>query len=178
VTYVSKTSSLITCDSLRNSYHNSQRHFYGLIQGKEAKEIFWSPPCNQGNGEIPERLPLAYDGAALVLEAVEDLDKDLRGSSQQEWDPRSIVPISVYLKIRQRVRRAPFDGVTGTLSFSDYGSDPGEPVERRISLLKVRSVPDFNALPVEVFHCGQVQINESLPNNQGQAGTDPVCGQG
>lgn len=177
VTYVSKTSSLITCNSLRDSDDNSQRHFYGLIQAKEAKEIFESPPCSQGNREIPERLPLAYDGATLVLEAVEGLDQDLRGGSRQEWDPRSIVPISVYLKIRQRVRQAPFDGITGTLSFLDNGSDPGEPVERRISLLKVRSVPDFNALPVEVFHCGQVQTSDSPLTNQGQVSNDPVCGQ-
>lgn len=164
VTYVSAPS-LITCDSLQDPRNDPGRRFYSLITEQDRKEsIFSSPPCGQGNRQIAEGVPIAYDAAELALQAVEDLSNELQGNSQQEWDPRSIVPVAVYLEIRQELHQKPFFGVTGLINFADDGHDPGEPVNRQTSLLKVNSVPDVNTLPVEVFHCGgQSQTNDALP---------------
>lgn len=170
VTYVSDAS-LITCDSLQNPRDDPGKRFYSLITEQGGKEsIFSSPPCGRRNRQIDGRVPIAYDAAELVLQAVEDLSNELQGNSQQggnaqqEWDPRSIVPVAVYLEIRQELHQKPFFGVTGLINFTDDGHDLGEPVNRRTSLLKVNSVPDVNTLPVEVFHCGgQGQANDALP---------------
>ncbi|MBV9011200.1 MAG: hypothetical protein JO272_03985 [Pseudonocardiales bacterium] len=170
VAYVSKTS-LITCDSLQDPRDDPGKRFYSLITEQGGKEsIFSSPPCSQGNRQIAERIPIAYDAAELVLQAVEGLSNELQGNSQQEgnaqqeWDPRSIVPVAVYLEIRQELHQKPFFGVTGLINFADNEPDPGKPINRQISLLKVNSVPDVNTLPVEVFHCGgQGQANDALP---------------
>jgi hypothetical protein len=170
VAYVSD-SSLITCNSLQNPRDDPGKRFYSLITEQGGKEsIFSSPPCSRGNRQIDERVPITYDAAELALRAVEDLSNQLQGNSQQEgnaqqeWNPRSIVPVAVYLEMRQELHQKPFFGVTGLINFADDEHDPGEPVNRQISLLKINSVPDVNTLPVEVFHCGgQSQANDALP---------------
>jgi hypothetical protein len=171
VTYVSKTG-LITCNYLRNTSDNSVARFLQLIQ---KPGLLYPQRCVKGNGVIGERVPVAYDAAMLVLQAIEGLDNDLRRGSSQEWDPRSIVPVSMYLKILQQIHKNPFDGVTGTIAFTDAGVDPGEPIDRRISLLKVDSITDVNAKPKEIFHCGQTRANEARLSEPGTMGPDP-CG--
>jgi hypothetical protein len=192
VTYVSDTF-LITCDSLQNPRDDPGKRFYSLITEQGGKEsILSSPPCSRGNRQIDERVPITYDAAELALQAVEDLSNELQGNSQQggntqqEWDPRSIVPVAVYLEIRQELHQRPFFGVTGLINFADNEYDPGEPVNRQISFLKVNSVPDVNTLPVEVFHCGgEGQANHALPGkvatvNPHRASVDGLdgCGPG
>ncbi|MCM0678986.1 hypothetical protein NCC78_30595 [Micromonospora phytophila] len=35
-----------------------------------------------------------------------------------------------------------------------FTPDSGEPVDKRLALLRVERVPDVTAAPVEVYHCG------------------------
>ncbi|MBV9142189.1 MAG: hypothetical protein JO115_14955 [Pseudonocardiales bacterium] len=129
----------------------------GFLQSFQETGSLQSQRCEQGGqdtGVIGERVPSAYDAATLVLQAVEDLSDEPRpDSSRQEWNPHSIVPAAVYLKILQRIHKTPFSGVTGTIKFTDGGDDVGEPVGRGIFLLNVASVPDISVQPVEVFAC-------------------------
>lgn len=163
VTYVSK-STLATCKHLRgaqdrNEYRAGQ--FFKLIQ---KAELLQPPRCgqeNEENEEVGERVPLAYDSARLVLNAVKELGQDLRRDSSQEWNPRSIVPIAVYVKIFEQVHQRPYSGVSGII---DFENNSGEPVERRISLLRVEDISGINFRPKEVFHCGRAR-----------PGDDPAC---
>jgi hypothetical protein len=167
LTYVSRTS-LITCEDPQDAHDSSVSRFLQRIKETDIFRRY----CGQGNGVIGERVSEAYDGAELALYAVQHLDEDL--GSHQEWNPRSIVPADVYLKILQTTHRTPFfDGVTGTISFNDVGDDDsGEPIEKRISLLKVNDVSaDINVLPKEVFHCGRTRAaNEAPPSKPGPPG--------
>jgi hypothetical protein len=164
VTYVSK-SALATCEHLRGAQQrreNLAARFFQLIQ---TPGLLDPQRCGQGNkSPVGERVPMTYDAAMLVLQAVEDLGKDFHRDSPREWDPRSIVPVTVYLKIRQQIHKMLFEGATGTINFSDDNDDPGEPIDRRISLLQVNSVSDLGTPPNEVFHCGHAQPND-----------DPAC---
>jgi hypothetical protein len=51
--------------------------------------------------------------------------------------------------------------VSGVIKFDD---DSGEPTNKRNSLLYVEQIPDAQARPVEVFHCGRAHPND-----------DPTC---
>lgn len=160
VTYVSK-STLATCKHLRGAQGRDEYRagqFFKLIQ---KAGLLQPPRCGQENEEVGERVPLAYDSARLVLDAVKELGQDLRRDTSQEWNPRSIVPIAVYVKIFDRVHQRPYDGVSGTI---DFENNSGEPVERRISLLRVEDISEINFRPKEVFHCGRAR-----------PGDDPAC---
>lgn len=161
LTYVSK-SWLATCEHLQGAQvrgENAAALFLKLIR---ESGLLDPPRCGPENEPVGDRVPLAYDAARLVLRAVEELSLDLRGNSRQEWDPRSIVPVAVHVKIRELVNdQSPFDGVAGTINFT---KSSGEPVQKRISLLRVVDVSKINERPVEVFHCGRARPDD-----------DPAC---
>jgi hypothetical protein len=170
VTYVSKTG-LITCNYLRDTPANSIARFLQLIQ---KPDLLHPQRCVRGNEVIGERVPGAYDAAQLVLQAVAGLDNDLRRGSSQQWNPDSIVPSSVYLKILQQNHKTPFDGVTGTIKFSDDGDDPGQPINKRLSLLRIDNITDINAQPLEVFHCGgQTRASQTQPDKAATVDPNP-----
>jgi hypothetical protein len=182
VAYASRTMS-ITCDYPRRGRDSSVLKFVQLIKSTNGPDNLQgqldSRYCKNGDGVIGERISAAYDAAELTLDAVQNLNEDsfLRDGSQQEWNPRSIVPANMYLKILQKIHRTPFDGVTGTINFQDVGDDPGEPVRKRISLLKVDDVSDINVAPKEVFHCSEPRAaNESPPSKPGMPGSDQGVG--
>jgi hypothetical protein len=168
----SSRSDLITCESFRETSDSSILRFFQLINETDIFRQY----CGRGNGLIGQRMTAAYDAAELALDAVQHLDEDiLRGDSQQEWNPRSIVPADVYLKILQRNRKTPFDGITGVISYKNAGDDPGEPTGKRTSLLKVDDVPNISILPREIFHC-EMQANKAPPNKPGTPGSDQDIG--
>jgi hypothetical protein len=167
VTYASK-STPATCERLQDAQvrgESSADLFFRLIQKPGLLDPQRCAQGAQGNEPVAigERAPLAYDSAMLLLRAVEDLSLDLRRTSSWDWDPRSIVPVAVHVKIRELVHERPFDGVAGVVQFV---SGSGEPVRKRISLLHVTDVSNTKAQPVEVFHCGRAQPND-----------DPACRQ-
>lgn len=121
-----------------------------------------APRCGPGNEPVGDRVSLAYDAAMIIIRAAESLGQDLRGDAPREWDLRSILPVTVHTKITEQVRERPFEGVSGIIKFD---GDSGEPTEKRISLLRVEKIPDVQARPTEVFHCGRARL-----------GDDPACG--
>jgi hypothetical protein len=170
LTFVSK-SQLGMCERLRSATAQAsgaevRSRFLNLVQ---QPDLLQPPRCGDGepNGGEPvgERVPLTYDAAMLVVQAVERLAGRLRtGEPPPAWNPRSISPVAVYMAILgQNNRSNPFPGVTGSMLF-DPGS--GEPRDKRISILQAASIPDVDAPFVEVFHCGIDRL-----------GDDPSCRQ-
>ena len=163
VTYVAN-SALGYCEYLRAAQASGndpvRDRFLRLIQ---QPGLLQPPRCGPGNEPVSDRLPLAYDSAMILLRAVEGLGQELRGNSSQEWDPRSILPIAVHAKIVEQVHESPFEGASGMIEFN---GDSGEPTDKLISLLYVAKIPDVQARPVEVFHCGRAHPND-----------DPACRQ-
>lgn len=164
--YVSK-SALASCQYLaRHQDELVRERFLRLIQ---KPDLLTPPRCvDRGDGELSEpvgeRVSLAYDSAMLLIGAVENL-ADRLGPDEKAWDPRSITPVAVHAEMfgQYTVTPAqlpgkytvkPFEGVSGSIRF-----DPsGVPVQKRISLLRVRNIPKDP--PVEVFHCGIAQPDD------------------
>ena len=157
ITYVSK-STLASCERLRGAQDRGESLADQFFKSIQKAELLHPRRCGQENEPAGERISLAYDSARLILDAVKDLGLDLRRNSLQEWNPRSIVPVAVHVKILEQVHQRPFNGVSGTIEFEE-GS--GEPVGRRISLLQVKDVSDINSQPVEVFHCGRARPDDN-----------------
>jgi hypothetical protein len=122
-----------------------------FLRWLQRPDLLSPPRCGDGGVPVGERVPLSYDAAILVVQAVERLATRLRIDQTQRWEPRSINPATVHAEILGRNQLGAFPGVTGSIRFD---SDSGEPVDKRISLLQVRSIPDLRAPQVEVFHCG------------------------
>lgn len=161
LTYVSK-STLGACEYLRAVQNQAggdevRGRFLRWIQ---EPNLLTPPRCDGGESNEPvgERVALAYDSAMLPLQAVESLVERLRLDQQQEWDPRSITPILVHAEMLRQNALKPFTGVSGSIMFEP---NSGEPIEKRISLLRVNSIPDLTVQPVEVYHCGIVQAGDS-----------------
>ena len=152
------------CEYLRSAQASGndpvRDKFLRLIQ---QPGLLQPPRCRSGNEPVSDRLPLTYDSAMMLLRAVEGLGQELRGDSPHEWDPRSILPIAVHAKIVEQVHESPFEGVSGMIEFD---GDSGEPTDKLMSLLYVAKIPDVQARPVEVFHCGRAHPND-----------DPACRQ-
>jgi hypothetical protein len=106
---------------------------------------------------------LAYDAATMVVRAVESLAARLRHADpRQRWEPGAVNPVSVHAEILRQNAEGGFSGVAGTVRFT---ADSGEPVAKRLSLMRVARVTDVRAEAVEVFACGAVD-----------GGPDPGCG--
>jgi ABC-type branched-subunit amino acid transport system substrate-binding protein len=158
--FVSKAQ-LGTCKRLHNAAAEpsgeARSRFLALIR---EDNLLKSPRCAGGEpdgGEpVGERVPLAYDAAMLVVQAVERLAGRLR-TGEQEWDPQPIRPVAVHAEILGHNRSSAFHGVTGSIRFRP---ETGEPVDKRISILEAASIPDVDAPFVEVFHCGVDRPND------------------
>jgi hypothetical protein len=112
VTYGAK-SALGSCEYLRVAQASGndpvRDRFLRLIQ---QPGLLQPRRCGLGNEPVGARLPLAYDSAMMMLRAVEDLGQELRGDSPHEWDPRSILPITVHAKMVEQIHERPFEGVS------------------------------------------------------------------
>lgn len=156
VTFVSK-STLGSCKNLQAATKGDdvRDKFYRWIQ---EPELLDPPRCGGGNQNEPvgERIPLAYDSAKLLLQAVEDLANKLRFDERQEWDPRLISPLALYVAMLHPNPGTPFRGVAGDITLDP---NSGEPIGKQISLLRVESVPNSSVEPEEVFQCNIIQAN-------------------
>jgi hypothetical protein len=164
LTYVSK-SQLGTCERLESAEGGTDGDEVRsrFLRWVRAPDLLSPPRCGDGDSRTPvgERVPLAYDAATMVTQAVERLAGRLRTDEPQPWDPRAINPAAVHAEILGSNQRSPFPGVTGSIRFH---GDTGEPIDKRISMLRVERIPDVNAPLVEVFHCGVARVDD-----------DPAC---
>ncbi|MGH8346462.1 MAG: hypothetical protein ACRES5_07825, partial [Pseudomonas sp.] len=178
VVYVSK-STLGSCEYLTSHSGDGARGRF-LRMVRDESNLLDPRRCTGGNGgfteQVGERLPLAYDSAMLIVDAVQNLAGKLRS---EKWDPRSINPLSVHAEIfgqysvtpagsskkddmePKKYTEKPFDGASGSIWFDLSGV----PVHKRISMLALRDISDPKQLPVEVFHCGIARAED-----------DPACG--
>jgi hypothetical protein len=162
VTYVSKAA-LATCPALRAAAAEGDDVRASFLTWVQAGDLLAPPRCRDGSDEpVGERVSLAYDAAMMVVRAVESLAARLRHADpRQRWDPRAVNPVSVHAEVLRQNEQGGFPGVAGPIRFA---TDSGEPVAKRISLMRVARVPDVRAEPTEVFHCGAT------------GPTDPGCG--
>ena len=88
----------------------------------------------------------------MMVRAVESLAARLRHASPgQRWEPGAINPVSVHAEVLRQNAERGFPGVSGVIR---YGPDSGEPIGKRISLMRVTRITDVDSPPVEVLHCG------------------------
>ncbi|MEE1940732.1 hypothetical protein V1L54_15195 [Streptomyces sp. TRM 70361] len=151
--YVSKAA-YATCGALhsrvRGGRDEAGERFLRWISEDGPDTVLDPPRCGNRGEPVGERVGLAYDSAALLLRAVQTLTARVRVNGQS-WDPRSVTPAAVHAEVLYQNRVRPFSGATGVVRFPE---DRGEPVGRRISLMRVGDIADTAARPEEVFHCG------------------------
>jgi hypothetical protein len=152
VTYVSKAA-LATCAALRaarDRRDDARASFLALIQ---ADDLLDPPRCRpETEQQVGERVSLAYDAAMMLIRAVESLAARLHHADpRQRWEPRSVNPVAVHAEVLRQNAGQGYPGVAGLVRFTP---DSGEPVDKRLALMRVEQVPDVAAAPVEVFHCG------------------------
>ncbi len=151
VTYVSKAA-LSTCTRLGADAATDEAHrrFLDLVR---RTDLLTPPRCVHGaQPQVGERLGLAYDATMMLVRAVERL-AGLLAVAGQPWDRQAISPVAVYTEVLRQNAVAVFDGVTGPIRLS---ADTGEPIDKRISLVRVDNIPDVDAEPREVYACGEV----------------------
>ncbi|MFY1631693.1 hypothetical protein ACN27F_00190 [Solwaraspora sp. WMMB335] len=152
VTYVSKAAlamcSRLVADALADE---SRRRFLDLIR---RGDLLGEPRCVDGvNPPVGERVALAYDASMMLIGALEQLAARLNIASRP-WEPRAVSPVAVFTEVLRQNAGAPYPGVTGPTRFS---VDTGEPVDKRLSLMYVASVPQVDEEPREVFYCGRAR---------------------
>lgn len=152
VTYTSKAAQA-TCPALRAARDRRDDVRGSFLSWVSADDLLDPPRCrDNASVQVGERVSLAYDAATMMVRAVEGLAARLRHASpRQAWDPESITPASVHAEVLRQNAEHGFAGVSGLIRF---GADSGEPVAKRISLMRVTRITDVNREPVEVFHCG------------------------
>ncbi|WP_233604210.1 hypothetical protein [Micromonospora sp. HM5-17] len=152
VTYVSKAA-LATCARLRAARDRRDDVRSSFLTWIQADGLLDQPRCrDDAPVQVGERVSLAYDAATMMIRAVEALAARLRHANpRQRWDPRALNPLGVHVEVLRQNAEQGFPGVAGPIRFAP---DSGEPVAKRISLMRVVRVPDVAAEPVEVFHCG------------------------
>ncbi|MGI5147342.1 hypothetical protein ACQEVC_13345 [Plantactinospora sp. CA-294935] len=153
VTYVSKAA-LATCASLRTARDQRDDVRGSFLSWIQADDLLDWPRCRDDgpSAQVGERVSLAYDAATMVVRAVESLAARLRhGSPREAWDPRAVNPAGVHTEVLRQNAENGYPGVSGLIRFA---ADSGEPVAKRLSLVRVDRVNDINTEPVEVFHCG------------------------
>ncbi|MEE6260270.1 type 1 periplasmic-binding domain-containing protein [Plantactinospora sonchi] len=152
VTYVSKAG-LASCASLRAARERRDDVRGSFLTWIQADDLLEPPRCRDGDDTpVGERVSLAYDAATMMIRAVEGLAARLRHADpRQRWNPRAVNPLGVHTEVLRQNAAQGFPGVAGPIQFA---TDSGEPVAKRISLLRVTRVPDVATAPVEVFHCG------------------------
>ncbi|MFY1624075.1 hypothetical protein ACN261_31220 [Micromonospora sp. WMMD723] len=162
VTYVSKAA-LATCAALRAAQAARDDARGSFLTWVGADDLLDPPRCRDGAGApVGERVSLAYDAAMMMVRALESLAARLRhADTGRRWEPRSVNPVGVHAEVLRQNAAAGYPGVAGVIR---YAPDSGEPVAKRLALLRVARVPDVAAEPVEVFHCGAAD-----------SGPDPGC---
>ncbi|MFY1583320.1 hypothetical protein ACN267_02320 [Micromonospora sp. WMMD734] len=162
VTYVSKAA-LATCAALRAAQAARDDARDSFLTWVGADDLLDPPRCRDGAGApVGERVSLAYDAAMMMVRAVESLAARLRhADTGRRWEPRSVNPVGVHAEVLRQNAAAGYPGVAGVIR---YAPDSGEPVAKRLALLRVERVPEVAAEPVEVFHCGAAD-----------SGPDPGC---
>ncbi|MEU1809746.1 hypothetical protein ACH46G_08430 [Micromonospora aurantiaca] len=162
VTYVSKAA-LATCASLRAAQAGRDDARGSFLTWIGADGLLDPPRCRAGTGPpVGERVSLAYDATMMTVRALESLAARLRhADTGRRWEPRSVNPVGVHAEVLRQNAAGGYPGVSGLIR---YAPDSGEPVAKRLALLTVAKVPDVDAAPVEVFHCGVADT-----------GPDPGC---
>ncbi|WFF06224.1 hypothetical protein O7622_24695 [Micromonospora sp. WMMD1076] len=152
VTYVSKAA-LATCASLRAAQAGRDDARGSFLTWIGADGLLDPPRCRAGTGPpVGERVSLAYDATMMTVRALESLAARLRhADTGRRWEPRSVNPVGVHAEVLRQNAAGGYPGVSGLIR---YAPDSGEPVAKRLALLTVAKVPDVDAAPVEVFHCG------------------------
>ena len=128
----------------------------------QAGDLLDPPRCRPDHPHpVGERVSLAYDASMMMIRAVESLASRLHhGEPLQRWDPRSVNPVAVHTEVLRQNAGQGYPGVAGLIR---YPPDSGEPVDKRLALLRVERVPDVAGEPVEVFHCGIADRPEPAP---------------
>lgn len=157
VTYVSK-GALATCEALRARVRKGRdQAAHSLLQWIGTDGLLMPTRCQDGSGEpVGERVGLAYDSAMLLLDAVESLAVRVR-PDDQPWEPERIDPVAVHTEVLRKHEIQPFSGAAGAVKFSAGG---GEPVNKRITLLRVADISKPALPPVEVYRCGIGRVGE------------------
>lgn len=154
VTYVSKAA-LGMCSRLAvDPVTDETRRFLGLIR---KPGLLPEARCVEGvNPQVGERVALAYDAAMMLLLAMEKLAARL-SVDNRPVDPEAISPLALYTEVLRQNAMAPYPGVTGPVRFNP---DTGEPMEKRISLMSVRSIPEATEEPQEIYFCGIARVGD------------------
>ncbi|HYN97100.1 MAG TPA: hypothetical protein VES42_24945 [Pilimelia sp.] len=151
VTYVSKAA-LATCAALGAARDRRDDVRGSFLAWVGAADLLQPPRCGDGDAPVGERVSLAFDAATMLVRAVESLAARLRHADpRQRWEPRALNPVSVHAEVLRQNAEQGYPGVAGVVRF---GADSGEPVAKRLSLMRVQRVTDVRTAPVEVFHCG------------------------
>ncbi|MEH1169087.1 hypothetical protein V6V47_27270 [Micromonospora sp. CPCC 205539] len=152
VTYVSKAA-LATCAALRAAQGQRDDARASFLSWIQADDLLDPPRCRPGSEQqVGERISLAYDAAMMMVRAVESLAARLHHADPgQRWEPESVNPVGVHAEVLRQNAGQGYPGVAGLIRFPP---DSGEPVDKRLALMRVEQVPDVSTAPVEVFRCG------------------------
>ncbi|WFE52708.1 hypothetical protein [Micromonospora sp. WMMD1155] len=161
VTYVSKAA-LATCAALRAAQDRRDDARASFLAWIQADDLLDPPRCRPGSEhQVGERVSLAYDAAMMMIRAVESLAARLHHADpRQRWEPTSVNPVAVHAEVLRQNASQGYPGVAGLIRFTP---DSGEPVDKRLALLRVEQVPDVVTAPVEVFRCGLADTAEPVP---------------
>ncbi|MBQ1020498.1 hypothetical protein KBX71_21850 [Micromonospora sp. D93] len=156
VTYVSKAA-LATCVALRAAEDRRDAARASFLSWIQADDLLDQPRCRPGSEEqVGERVSLAYDAAMMLVRAVESLAARLHHADpRQRWEPDSVNPVGVHAEVLRQNAGQGYPGVSGLIRFTP---DSGEPVDKRLALMRVEQVPDVARAPVEVFRCGVADV--------------------
>ncbi|WP_410810896.1 hypothetical protein [Micromonospora sp. 067-2] len=152
VTYVSKAA-LATCEALRAAQGRRDDARASFLAWIQADDLLDPPRCRPETGQpVGERVSLAYDASMMMVRAVESLAARLHHADpRQRWEPTSVNPVGVHAEVLRQNAGNGYPGVAGLIQFTP---DSGEPVDKRLALMRVEQVPDVATAPVEVFRCG------------------------
>ncbi|MFI7573184.1 hypothetical protein [Micromonospora sp. NPDC049497] len=152
VTYVSKAA-LGTCAALRAAQDRRDEARSSFLTWIQAGDLLDPPRCRPDRPHpVGERVSLAYDASMMMVRALESLAARLHHAGpRQRWEPTSVNPVAVHAEVLRQNAGPGYPGVAGLIR---YPPDSGEPVDKRLALLRVERVPDVATEAVEVYHCG------------------------
>ncbi|WFE28295.1 hypothetical protein O7623_03530 [Solwaraspora sp. WMMD791] len=167
VTYVSKAA-LAMCSRLvaDSSVDEKRRRFLDLIR---RDDLLGQRRCTGDTGPpVGERVALAYDATMMLTDAMKELGARLTVGSRP-WDPAAVSAVALFTEVLRQNTAGAYDGVTGPTTFH---AGTGEPVEKRLSLMYVASVPQVDQEPQEIFFCGRAHP-EDPPGCRGATAAGP-----
>ncbi|MGN9775701.1 hypothetical protein ACTMS0_07970 [Micromonospora sp. H33] len=171
VTYVSKAS-LGTCAALRAAQQRRDEARASFLTWIQADDLLDPPRCRPDRPHpVGERVSLAYDAAMMMVRAVESLAARLHHADPgQRWEPTAVNPVGVHAEVLRQNTGTGYPGVSGLIR---YPPDSGEPVDKRLALLRVERVPDVTVEAVEVWHCGAADRPTGTPAPCAASGSPP-----